>query len=95
MTTKANCSPRLPQVFDGATKILTALQFWTAAFDPKVMRVKVVGQEKYAEKLDAAKQYLGKHWVLHPEYTAHPAHRAKDAYLLHAIRKEAVLQERI
>lgn len=47
------------------------------------------------EKLEAAKAYLGTRWVLHPEYTAHPAHREKDAYFLRTVRKEAVLHGRI
>lgn len=95
MTTKANCSPRLPQVFDGATKILSAVQLWTAAFDPKVCKIKTACQVRYAEKLEAAKAYLGTRWVLHTQYTLQPAHQAKDSYFLRTVRKEAVLQGRI
>lgn len=95
MTTKANCSPRLPQVFDGATKILSAVQLWTAAFDPKACKIKTACQIRYAEKLKAAKQYLGERWVLHPLYNRNPAHSAKDAYFLRSVRKEAVLHGRI
>lgn len=28
----------------------------------------------YAEKLSKAKEFLGKNWVLHPEYTPNPKH---------------------
>lgn len=48
-----------------------------------------------AEKLEAAKQYLGERWVLHPLYNRNPAHSAKDAYFLRSVRKEAVLHGRI
>lgn len=97
MTTKANCSPRLPQVFNGATKILSVVQLWTAAFDPKVCKVKTACQARYAEKLEAAKQYLGERWVLSPQYSSknNPAHTCQGSYHLRNIRKHAVVHERI
>lgn len=97
MTTKANCLPRLPQVFDGATKILSAMQLWTAAFCPKVCKIKTACQVRYAEKLEAAKQYLGERWVLSPQYNSrnNPAHTCRNSYHLRNVRKTAVVHERI
>lgn len=50
-----------------------------------------------AEKLEAAKQYLGERWVLSPQYNSrsNPAHKCRDSYHLRNIRKHAVVHERI
>ena len=37
---------------------------------------------KNAEKLAAAKQMLGKKWVLHPEYEKQEAHTYQGSYVL-------------
>lgn len=42
-----------------------------------------------AEKIAAAKAYLGTGWVLHPAYNpaAHPAHRTKEPYCLNQLTR--------
>lgn len=45
-------------------------------------------QQSLAEKVEAAKQYLGTAWILHPRYdpSRHPAHRSRDPYVLSHIK---------
>lgn len=41
-------------------------------------------QQSLVEKVEAAKQYLGEAWVLHPRYdpSRHPAHSSRGPYVL-------------
>lgn len=45
-------------------------------------------QQSLAEKVEAAKQYLGEAWVLHPLYdpARHPAHSSRGPYVLSHIK---------
>lgn len=49
------------------------------------------------EKLDAAKEYLGFRWVLHPLYRPenNPAHRFKGSYYMAKFRRIAEMHGRL
>lgn len=51
----------------------------------------------YQEKLEAAKEYLGVKWVLHPLYRPenNPAHRFKGSYYMAKIRRIAEMNGRL
>lgn len=49
----------------------------------------------YKKKLEAAKKYLGKHWVLSKEYISAPAHRVPHSYFMQKVRKEAVARGKL
>ena len=97
ISTTSNCSPLLPKVFDGATRLLSAKSLASEWYDPDTDCVKTQCQLTYFRKLKAAKQYLGSAWVLSPEYnrTNNPAHAAQDSYCLQHVRAAAVLNGRV
>lgn len=49
----------------------------------------------YKKKLEAAKEYLGRHWVLSKEYVSAPAHRVPHSYFMNKVRKEAVARGKL
>jgi len=97
ISTTSNCSPLLPKVFDGATRLLSAKSLASEWYDPDTDCVKTQCQLTYFRKLKAAKQYLGDSWVLSPLYNnaEHPAHSAWDCHTLRTVRKQAVVYGKI
>lgn len=53
--------------------------------------------ETSADKLQAAKQYLGKRYILHPEYkrSENPAHTHQASAYLQPVRARAVAEGRV
>lgn len=49
----------------------------------------------YKKKLEAAKKYLGRNWVLSKEYISAPAHRVAHSYFMQKVREEAVARGKL